>query len=85
LLSLQALTLHGIKTLLLYGGMSPKARTEAVARLKSSGADGPRVMILSMVGLVGLNLAFANIGILPVRGIIWIHYLLLCLHVKQQF
>jgi superfamily II DNA or RNA helicase len=39
---------------------------DIIAKFKASGRDGPRVLIISNVGLTGLNLPCANILIIVV-------------------
>jgi Helicase conserved C-terminal domain len=57
------LKLNGIKTLQLEGSTPVSRRPEIINQFKNSTADGPRVLIMSTVGLVGLNLPCANIMI----------------------
>ncbi|KAG1834958.1 P-loop containing nucleoside triphosphate hydrolase protein [Suillus subalutaceus] len=61
---LKVLELNGIPTLQIYGKLSMSTRTDVIAQFKSSGRDGPRVLIISNVGLTGLNLPCANILII---------------------
>ncbi|KAG8213507.1 hypothetical protein J3R82DRAFT_12050 [Butyriboletus roseoflavus] len=57
--------LYGILATELNGSMSLKKRSEALNAFRTSTTtQGPRVLILSSVGLVGLNLACANIMVL---------------------
>ncbi|KAG1772227.1 P-loop containing nucleoside triphosphate hydrolase protein [Suillus placidus] len=60
----QVLELHGILTLQIHGKLSTSARTDIIAEFKNSMQDGPRVLIISNVGLTGLNLPCANILII---------------------
>lgn len=46
--------------------MSLDARSRAIREFQEAGRDGPRVMVLSNVGITGLNLACANIIIVLV-------------------
>ncbi|KAK7440780.1 hypothetical protein VKT23_016856 [Stygiomarasmius scandens] len=55
------LQLFGIEFLQYNGEVTPKKRAETVRQFQRP--DGPRVMIISQVGSVGLNLDFANIMI----------------------
>lgn len=75
ILSPQVLDLHKIQSLQLYGKLSVAIRTSVVEKFKASGVDGPRVLILSDVGLTGLNLPCANILIIAVRLYIFPHVL----------
>ncbi|KAI6162766.1 P-loop containing nucleoside triphosphate hydrolase protein, partial [Pisolithus thermaeus] len=59
------LNLYGIKALELHGKISPAKRKSVLNEFRSSTHDtGSRVLILSLVGMVGLNLACANIMII---------------------
>ncbi|KAG1891850.1 P-loop containing nucleoside triphosphate hydrolase protein [Suillus fuscotomentosus] len=60
----QVLELNGIRTLQIHGKLSISTRTDVIAQFKSSGRDGPRVLLISNVGLTGLNLPCANILII---------------------
>src|SRR5882724_9305841 len=57
----QVLKLHGISTLEVNGNLTAKQRQDSVTKFRQSNSDGPRVLILSEVGIVGLNLPCANI------------------------
>lgn len=61
---LKVLELHGITTLQIHGKLSTTARTDVITQFRSSGRYGPRVLIISNVGLTGLNLPCANILII---------------------
>ncbi|KAG2336736.1 P-loop containing nucleoside triphosphate hydrolase protein [Suillus weaverae] len=61
---IKVLELHGIMTLQIHGKLSTSARTDIIAKFKNSTQDGPRVLIISNVGLTGLNLPCANILII---------------------
>ncbi|KAG1894055.1 P-loop containing nucleoside triphosphate hydrolase protein [Suillus fuscotomentosus] len=61
---LKVLELNHISTLQIHGKLSASARTDIIAQFKSSRRDGPRVLIISNVGLTGLNLPCANILII---------------------
>ncbi|KAG1829710.1 P-loop containing nucleoside triphosphate hydrolase protein [Suillus subalutaceus] len=61
---LKVLELNGILTLQIYGKLSMSTRTDIIAQFKRSGRNGPRVLIVSNVGLTGLNLPCANILII---------------------
>ncbi|KIN92842.1 hypothetical protein M404DRAFT_172474 [Pisolithus tinctorius Marx 270] len=59
------LKLHGVKALELHGKLSPAKRKSVLNEFRRSTREaGARVLILSMVGMVGLNLACANIMII---------------------
>ncbi|KIN92956.1 hypothetical protein M404DRAFT_172153, partial [Pisolithus tinctorius Marx 270] len=59
------LKLHGVKALELHGKLSPAKRKSVLNEFcRSTRVAGARVLILSMVGMVGLNLACANIMII---------------------
>ncbi|KAG1836505.1 P-loop containing nucleoside triphosphate hydrolase protein [Suillus subalutaceus] len=47
----KVLELHGILTLQIYGKLSLSARTNIITKFKNSGPDGPRVLIISNIGL----------------------------------
>jgi RecG-like helicase len=61
------MALHNIQALLLHGSLSAAKKNEVLERFRDSGVDGPRVLIVSDVGLTGLNLPCANIMIIVVR------------------
>lgn len=58
---------HGIEVLSIHGKHSQRQRIATLERFRSSGRDGPRVLLISNVGSVGLNIAFANILVIVVR------------------
>lgn len=62
----RVLALYGIESLVFSGLNSLGERTAILEKFKRSGRDGPRVLIVSNVGLYGLNVAFANILIVVV-------------------
>jgi hypothetical protein len=66
MISTQVLKLHGIDCLEVHGYMSPKDRNAAIAAFKASGRNGPCVLLLSQVGLTGLNLPVAHILVMLV-------------------
>jgi SNF2 family DNA or RNA helicase len=66
---LQVLTIHGVDCIEVNGTMSPTQRNEAIGKFKTSDRKGPRVLILSQVGMTGLNLPVANILIMIVCSI----------------
>lgn len=41
--------------------MTVARRTKVIHQFRTSGVDGPRVLLVSIVGTTGLNLPFANI------------------------
>ena len=57
----QVLKLHNIQSLELHGNVPIAQRPEVTRRFTSSTRDGPRVLLMTTVGLVGLNLPCANI------------------------
>ncbi|KAI6116603.1 P-loop containing nucleoside triphosphate hydrolase protein [Pisolithus croceorrhizus] len=62
---IDVLKLHGIRALELHGKIGPPKRKSVLNEFRSSTRDaGARVLILSQVGMVGLNLACANIMII---------------------
>ncbi|KAI6008989.1 P-loop containing nucleoside triphosphate hydrolase protein [Pisolithus microcarpus] len=62
---IDVLKLYGIKALELHGKIGPAKRKSVLNEFRSSTRDaGSRVLILSLVGMVGLNLACANIMII---------------------
>ncbi|KAG1772200.1 P-loop containing nucleoside triphosphate hydrolase protein [Suillus placidus] len=61
---LKVLELNSVRTLQMHGKLSMSARTNIISQFKSSGRDGPRVLIMSNIGLTGLNLPCANILII---------------------
>ncbi|EMD31654.1 hypothetical protein CERSUDRAFT_127231 [Gelatoporia subvermispora B] len=63
------LTLHGIRWVTINGAMTVHARQKALREFKNAGREGPRVMIMSGVGMVGMNIAFANL--LVVLDTLW--------------
>lgn len=65
---LQVLELNHILTLQIHGKLSISARTDIIAQFKSSRRNGPRVLIISNVGLTGLNLPCTNILIIVVSN-----------------
>ena len=50
------------------GTTSMKKRTDTVNAFRSGGRDDPRVLIMSAVGLVGLNVADANYMVMLVSA-----------------
>jgi Helicase conserved C-terminal domain len=65
---LQILDLHGVRYVEINGYMSPAERSAAVKTFRDAGRNGPRVLILSQVGMTGLNLPFACILVMLVCG-----------------
>ncbi len=57
----QILKLHNIQTLELHGDVPITQRPEVTRRFVSATQDGPRVLLMTTVGLVGLNLPCSNI------------------------
>jgi len=60
------LRLNGIGCLSLHGGLNQKQRTEVLAEFRAGGPATPRVLLMSSVGSIGLNMSFANIMIVAV-------------------
>lgn len=50
----------------IHGGKKQGERVAILEEFKRSGRDGTRVLLISNVGSVGLNIAFANILIIVV-------------------
>lgn len=65
---LQVLKHHNIKFVTIDGNKKQRDRVATLEEFKNSGRDGPRVLLLSNVGSIGLNIAFANILIIVVRA-----------------
>jgi SNF2 family DNA or RNA helicase len=63
----QVLKENGIKYVSIHGSLSQKARVDMLREFRESGRDGARVLVISNVGSVGLNIACANILIIVVR------------------
>lgn len=75
--SLQVFKHHNIKYVAIHGSSRQQERIANLEAFKNSGRDGPRVLLLSSVGAIGLNIAFANILIIVVRvvsvkHVIWV-------------
>lgn len=64
---LQLMDAYGIKCELLNGHQNEGQKKGAIERFKTSGRDGARVLLMSSVGTVGLNLTCAHIVIFLVR------------------
>lgn len=60
---------NNIRVLSIEGKDSQRKRVATLEAFKNSGRDGPRVLLISSVGSLGLNIAFANILIIVVRPI----------------
>jgi len=60
------LELHGIASVSLHGKLSQKQRAEILDGFRTAGPGQPRVMLMSGVGAVGLNMSFASILIIAV-------------------
>lgn len=61
-LIIRVLGLHGWSAAQINGSMSAKARSDALRKFKqSTSSRGPRILIVSNVGTVGLNIPEANI------------------------
>ena len=57
----QVLKLHSIEVLELHGDVDPATRVEIRQRFKASTHDGPHVLLMSGVGVLGLNIPHPNI------------------------
>ena len=62
----KVLEANGIKVVALHGKVSPKRRVQLLKDFERCGRDGARVLLISNVGSVGLNMAFAHILIIVV-------------------
>lgn len=62
----QVLDIHKIKHVSISGKAPVPTRTKTLQEFRSSDRDGPRVLLLSNVGLTGLNLPCANILVIVV-------------------
>jgi superfamily II DNA/RNA helicase len=69
-LSFQVFHLNGIKCLLLNGDVPLQERTSVIEKFRSSGVDGPRVLIVSKIALHGFNFPFSHIVVKMVSGIL---------------
>jgi len=65
---LQVLEHHNIQVITIDGNKRQRDRITTLEAFKSSRRDGPRVLLISNVGSLGLNIAFANILIIVVSG-----------------
>ena len=61
------LELYGLKSLFYNGTQTMAERAASLEAFRRSGRDGPRILILSGVGIYGLNVACANILVIVVR------------------
>ncbi|KAH9048618.1 P-loop containing nucleoside triphosphate hydrolase protein [Lactarius deliciosus] len=60
---------HGIKALSIHGKIKQQDRTKRLKEFMESGRNGARVLLMSNVGTVGLNIACANI--LIIVDVLW--------------
>ncbi|KAH9011667.1 P-loop containing nucleoside triphosphate hydrolase protein [Lactarius pseudohatsudake] len=60
---------HKIDVLTIDGKMKQRERISTLEKFKNSGRNGPRVLLISNVGSLGLNIAFANI--LIIMDVLW--------------
>ncbi|KAH9019253.1 P-loop containing nucleoside triphosphate hydrolase protein [Lactarius pseudohatsudake] len=60
---------HGIKALSIHGKVKQQDRTKRLKEFMESGRNGARVLLMSNVGTVGLNIACANI--LIIVDVLW--------------
>jgi Helicase conserved C-terminal domain len=58
---------NNIDVLDINGKISQRERSKRLKEFKESGRDGPRVLLISSVASVGLNIPFANILVIVVR------------------
>jgi SNF2 family DNA or RNA helicase len=70
-LSNQVLQLHGFEVLEYHGGMTQQQRNKVLRRFRSNDGSTPRILLLSNVGAIGLNLDIANIVIIIVGNFTW--------------
>ena len=63
----QVFDANGIKALTMHGSMSQKKRVELLREFRECDRGGARVLLISNIGSVGLNIACANIVIIVVR------------------
>jgi hypothetical protein len=63
----QVLESNGINLVTMHGGMSQKKRVDVLNSFRYCDRNGARVLLISNVGSVGLNIACANILIIVVR------------------
>ena len=64
---MQVLKANGIEALTMHGSMSQKKRMELLRQFRECDRRGARVLLISNVDSVGLNIACANIVIIVVR------------------
>jgi superfamily II DNA/RNA helicase len=57
---------NNIEVLVIEGNNNQRKRMATLQEFKSSGRKGPRVLLISSVGALGLNIAFANVLIIVV-------------------
>jgi len=50
----------------MHGKMSFRARVNVLEQFRAGGPGSPRVLLMSGIGQVGLNMAFANVMIIAV-------------------
>lgn len=58
----------GVQYMSINGNNPPKVRQKTLEHFRAAGRDDPRVLIISTVGITGLNLACANIVIMLVSA-----------------
>ena len=59
---------NDIKSVAIHGKITPPQRVKILEDFKKGGRDDARVLLISNVGSVGLNIAFANILIIVVSA-----------------
>ena len=77
-MSLQVFKHHNIKYVAIHESSRQQERITNLEAFKNSGHNGLRVLLLSSVSAIGLNIAFANILIIvvcivSVKHVIWVH------------
>lgn len=65
---MQVLNHNNIKFIAITGEQKQGERVKNLEKFKNSGRDGPRVLVVSNVAALGLNIAFANILVILVRA-----------------
>src|SRR5258705_11777613 len=57
---------HGIQCTVMHGKMPQRARANVLDQFRTGSPGSPRVLRMSSIGQVGLNMAFANVMIIAV-------------------
>jgi superfamily II DNA or RNA helicase len=66
--------LHAIQYEVMNGSIKATERATIIENMRNSGHDGTWVLVLSNIGMVGLNLPFANIMVMMVSLEVMILY-----------